>query len=129
MNRAQRIERSKSKAAPQIIDSRQPKEVPQPTLQMAPEVAHVPVRTVMMVEVRDMSPAQIQLLMQEINEVWKDNKGGPHYVLPVRGGRIGTDVVFEAEFLSVVHQVCEVKDGLIVLKEGAQECQIVRQSI
>lgn len=129
MKRAQRIERSKAKAAPKIIDSRQPKEIPQPSQQMAPEVVHIPLRTVMMVEVKDMSPAHVQLLMQEINEVWKDNKGGPHYVLPVRGGRIGTDIVFEAEFLKIVHQTCEVKDGQIVLKEGAQECQIVRQQI
>lgn len=125
----QRIASNKSKAAPQIIDSRQPKELPPATVEMAPEVMHIPVRTVIMVDVKDMSAAQVQLLIQELNEVYRESRGGPHYVLPIRHGKIGTDIVFESEFLSVVNKMCEIKDGQIVLREGAQDCHIVRQQI
>ncbi len=129
MHRAQRIDRNKPKAIPQIIDTRQPKAIPQPAVD--PAVANLPVRTVMLVEVGDMEPAKVQLLVQEASAAWRDNKGGPHYILPVRHGRIGTDVVFEEEWLAIVRQTCEFdhQQQQIVLKEGIQQCQIVRQRI
>ncbi len=130
MHRAQRIERKKASAAPQIIDTRQPKAIP-PGPPVDPAVANLPLRTVFLMEVGDMEPAKVQLLVQEVNAVWRDNKGGPHYVLPVRHGRIGSDLVFEEEWLAIVRDTCEFdhKSSQIVLKEGAQQCLVVRTSI
>lgn len=128
MHRAQRIERTRPAAAPQIIDNRHPKSVPQPE-PVDPAVANLPLRTIFLMEVGQMEPAKVQLLVQQANEMYDGARGGIHYVLPVRNGRIGSDIVFESEFLSIVEKVCEVKDGQIVLKDGATECNIVRQSI
>lgn len=119
----QRIANPKSTKAPQIIDTRQPKLDPQV------EASKVPVRTVCYVEVRDMAPAQVQLLIQEINKVYETSRGGIHYAIPIRHGKIGSDMEFEAEFLATVKKICEVKDGEIVLRDGAQECTIVREHI
>lgn len=128
MHRSQRIERKKAATVPQIVDIRQPKAVPQ-TQSVDPAVANLPLRTVFFMEVGDMETAKIQLLVQEVNAAYRDNKGGPHYVLAVRHGRIGSDLVFEKEFLDIVNEICEVKDGQIVLRDGAQDAVIVRQSI
>jgi hypothetical protein len=125
--RAQRIERNNSTKAPQIIDERQPT-IPEPP-KVDPAVAHIPVRTVFLMEVGDMAPEQIQYLVQEINKVYSESKGGVHYVLPVRHGKIGSDLLFEVEWERVVQDTCEIRDGQIKLKEGAQDCQIVRQNI
>lgn len=128
MHRAQRIERTRPIAAPQIIDNRQPKSIPQPE-PVDPAVAHLPLRTVLLMEVGDMEPAKVQLLIQQANEMYEGYRGGIHYVLPVRNGRIRSDIVFESEWEKVVRDTCEVKDGQIVLKDGATECNVVRQSI
>lgn len=128
MHRAQRIERKKQQAAPQIIDTRQPKPLPE-MAPVDPAVANLPLRTVFFMEVGDMEPARIQLLIQEAGKVYDAMRGGIHYVLPVRHGRIGSDLVFEAEWERVVRETCEVRDGKIVLKDGAAACNIVRQSI
>ncbi len=119
----QRIARPSSQKAPEIIDQRQPK---LPDLQASSDV---PLRTVFMMEVGDMEAARVQLLVQQISEVYAESKGGIHYVIPVRKGKIGSDIFFEEEFRKVVEQTCEVKDGKIVLKDGAKECKIVRESI
>ena len=128
MHRAQRIERQKRQAAPQIIDTRQPKPLPE-TAPVDPAVANLPLRTVFFMEVGDMEPARIQLLIQEAGKVYDAMRGGIHYVLPVRHGRIGSDLVFEAEWERIGQEVFEIRDGQIRLKEGAQACNIVRQSI
>jgi hypothetical protein len=125
--RQQRIDRHKPQTAPQIIDDRQPKIPPPPTVD--PAVADLPLRTVLYVEVGDMEPAKIQLLVQSINEMYEGAKGGLHYVVPIRGGKIGSDVMFEAEFLRVVRELCEIKDNQIILKDGAQECNITRYQV
>lgn len=128
MHRAQRIERKKASTAPQIIDTRQPKAVP-PAPPVDPAVANLPLRTVFLMEVGDMEPAKVQLLVQEANKMYEGVRGGIHYVLPVRHGKLRSDIVFEQEWLEVVRKTCEVKDGQIVLKDGATECHIVRQNI
>lgn len=127
MHRAQRIERNKATATPTIIDNRQPKALPTPEID--PAVAHLPLRTVFLMEVGDMETSKVQLLVQEANKMYEGTRGGIHYVLPVRHGKLRSDIYFEAEFLSVVRKICEVKDGEIVLQDGATECHIVRQNI
>ncbi len=123
----QRIERSKPAKAPQIIDNRQPT-VPDPP-QIDPAIANLPLRTIMYLEVYNMDHKQVQLLIQHTNEMYKDAKGGIHYVIPVRHGCLGPDIIFEEEFLKVVNQTCEIKDGQIKLKDGAKECRIVREKV
>lgn len=111
-----------------ILDNRTPKIPPQ--TEYDPQYANMPVRTINYVEVGSMSPGQIQFMMQELNKTYDSAKGGLHYFIPVRQGKIGTDIVFEQEWLEVVKQTCEVNEnGEIVLKDGAKEVHIVRQSI
>ncbi len=125
--KVQRIARNKPAIAPQIIDERQPNIPPPP--QIDPAIANLPLRTVLMVEVADMDSTHVQLLVQEINKVYEGARGGIHYVIPIRHGCIGSDILFESEFLNVVRNMCEVKDGEIVLKDGATDCHIIRQTI
>jgi hypothetical protein len=125
--RQQRIERHKPQTAPQIIDERQPK-VPEPP-QVDPAYANLPLRTVLLVEVGAMEPPAIQLLIQEINRVYTGAKGGIHYIIPIRDGKIGSDIVFESEWERIVQETCEIHDGKIRLKDGAQNCIIQRQVI
>lgn len=123
----QRIDRAKPAKAPEIIDTRQPN-VPEPPT-VDPAVANLPLRTVFYMEVGDMEQKQIQLLIQHVNELYSGSKGGIHYVIPIRHGKVGSDIMFEQEFLRVVKEMCEIKDGEIVLKDGAQEATILRHTI
>jgi len=127
MARSQKISRSKPKNTTTIIDERSPQLLN--TQYSNPEVANAPVRTINFVEVGDMEGKQLQLILQRLNATHDTAKGGIHYFLPVRNGKIGSDLVFEEEFLSVVDQTCEVIDGQIQLKGGAKEVQIIRKKI
>ncbi len=127
MPNVQRMERIRKSKAPQIIDNRSPKPLDLPPVDQA--TANLPLRTVFFMEVGAMEPAKVQLLIQQANEMYEGAKGGIHYVLPVRDGKIRSDIVFEGEWLAIVKETCEIKDGQIVLKDGASECQIVRNSI
>lgn len=112
----------------QVIDSR--KSTKPQSLALDPTYANKPVRTVVFVEVHDMAPPQVQLMVQKINEIYKDARGGIHYVVPVREGKLGSDPLFEQEFLDVVNKMCEVtSDGVIALKDGAKEVAIIRESV
>lgn len=120
----QHVQKKIAKAAPQIVDQRK-REIPE----IVPSTTNVPVRAVLYVEVGDMEPLRVQLLVQEINKQYVGARGGVHYVIPIRNGKIGSDIVFEQEFLDVVNKICEVQDGKIVLKDGATEVQIVREVV
>ena len=112
----------------QVIDSRKSRVKPQ-SLALDPTYANKPVRTVVFVEVHQMTAPQVQLMVQKINEVYKDARGGIHYVIPVREGKLGSDIMFEEEFLKVVNDTCTIEDGKIVLKDGAKEVAIIRESV
>lgn len=127
MAKSQKISRSKPKNTTTIIDERSPQLLN--TQYSNPEVANSPVRTINFVEVGDMEGKQLQLILQRLNATHDTAKGGIHYFLPVRNGKIGSDLIFEEEFLSVVNQTCEVIDGQIQLKGGAKEVQIIRKQI
>jgi len=88
-----------------------------------------PVRAVLYVEVSDMPTEQVTLLLAALNDQYKNAKGGVHYIMPVRDGKIGPDITFEEEFLKIVEETCEIANGKIVLKNGAQETQIVRKQV
>ena len=94
-----------------------------------PKYANAPVRTVLYVEVGGMAADQVSLLSAAIADQYENAKGGIHYIMPVRNGKLGPDVVFEEEFLKIVNKTCEIKDNVIVLKGDARKVQIVRQKL
>lgn len=123
--RQQRIVNNKPKAKPVIVNEKQMAAL----AKEQPVGSDLPVRTVYYVELKDMDAQRYSMLLDEINRGAAKLKGGTHYIIPVRNGRIGTDIEFEAEFLKTVHNMCEVKDGQIVLKNGAQDVRIIRESV
>ena len=128
MVKQQKIKREQKKpTGPKVIDERTPRAPA--TIQIDPKYANAPVRAVNFVEVRDMDPRQVQLMIQELGEIHNSAEGGIHYFIPIRNGKIGSDVVFEEEWLKVVKDTCEVKDGEIVLKGGAKEMLVIREKI
>lgn len=120
----QHINKKSAKATAQVIDNR--KVIP---VEPTPVANNGLVRTVFYVEVGDMEPLRVQLLIQEINRTYVNARGGAHYVVPVRRGKLGSEVMFEQEFLSVVYKMCEIRDGQIVLKGDAANVQVIRESI
>lgn len=112
----QRIEKKPVQKQPVVIDTRQPR-------------ADLAVRTVMYVEVGNMGEDQLRELRQRFAQSYTGPVHGPHYFVPVRHGKIRTDLQFESEFLEVVKQVCEVKDGNIVLKGGANAVTVSRINV
>jgi hypothetical protein len=127
--KAQKIKRDKTKpSGPTVVDQRTPRAPA--TIQIDPKYANAPVRCVNFVEVKDMDPKQVQLMIQELGAIHDSARGGIHYFIPVRFGKIGSDVVFEEEWLRVVRETCEVnEDGEIVLKGGAKEMLVIREKI
>lgn len=136
MAKSQKIERNKPKKAPIVVDERPP---PEPTLPPGydPAKANAPIRTVNFVEVGDMVGKQLQLILQRLNKTHDTVKGGIHYFLPIRHGKIGSDIVFEEEFERIGRELFEVVDdeGNIIeganirLKGGAKETVIIRQKL
>lgn len=129
MAKSQKIERKKPKQGPIIYDERPTPEPQIPQTQVNPATANAPVRTINFVEVGDMVGKQLQLILQRLNQTHDTAQGGIHYFLPVRHGKIGSDILFEEEWLRVVKETCEVQDGEIVLKGGAKEVVVIRQRI
>ena len=129
MAKSQHIDNRRKKPGPIIIDERPvPASVMPPGFD--PAKANAPIRTINFVEVGDMVGPQLQLILQRLNATHDTAKGGIHYFLPVRHGKIGSDIVFEEEFEKIVREICEVNDdGEIVLKGGAKEVMIIRQQI
>jgi len=129
--RQQKIDRKKSKKQVQIVNQREAEldtsniEIPN----IDPKYANQPVRAIYFTNVDGMDAIQIRLMLQELNRMFDGAKGGVHYMIPVQNGKIGQDIVFEEEWLSVVNKTCEVKNGEIVLKDGAKDVHVIRQNI
>jgi len=119
--------KKKSQNGPTIVDNRTPK-VPALSSEQD-ESGGPPVRAVFFIEVGGMGGPQLALLMQRANEEYSQMSGGNHYAIPVRNGKIGTDVVFEQEWLDKVRETCTIVDGQIVLRDGAREVQVVRTMV
>lgn len=128
MKQQKRI-KSSHKPKPTLIDERSRAPEVNQDIQIDPKIANQPLRTVLFVEVGDMSPSHIKVLIDEINKNYSKAKGGIHYIIPIRNGKIGTDIMFEKEWLEVVHKTCTIQDGEIVLKDGIKECTIIRQHV
>jgi hypothetical protein len=128
MVKQQKIERKPKKSGPTVISEKTPSAPSAITLD--PKYANAPVRAVNFVEVGDMDPAHVQLMLNELGQMHDSARGGIHYFLPVRHGKIGSDIVFEGEWEKIVQATCEVNEkGEIVLKDGAKEILVVREKV
>jgi hypothetical protein len=130
--RSQKITKETPKKQTVVISDKKPKVKPPPKVKEG-----VTLRTIHFVEVGDLAPQNIQLFVQELNATYNPAEHGIHFVVPVRYGKIGDDIVFEDEFLSVTDKICEVVDengntlhnAKIQLKGGAKEIQVIRQKV
>lgn len=117
----QKIIRAENKVT-NVVDERTPK-IPESPINA------LPVRAVVYVEVKDMAQNQIRDLVTKVSQAYSTARGGVHYVIPVRHGKITSDILFEVEILDIVNKICEVQDGKIVLKDGATDVSIIRESV
>lgn len=123
--RPQKLERRAPKTGPIVQDNRK-REIPKPDL----SAANQPVRTIHLVEVGDMTTPQVQVMMNKLAGEHSVNTDGINFVLPVRHGKINSDVYFEQEWEALVRKLCEVReDGVIYLKGGAKETLVIRQNV
>jgi hypothetical protein len=120
----QKINRQKAKSSI-IYDRIDENEGGEPT----PPKDDVAVRAVVFVEVKDMSSSQVGQLLAQINQSYKNARGGIHYIIPIRHGRISTDILFENEILDFVNKLCEVKDGAIALRDGYTQINVIRETV
>lgn len=124
MPHSQPIKREKQKKTTRVINQKEPdlKDLPK-----IPAGVNKPVRAVHYVEFGDAPAKKVQFFVQELNKVYQGTPGGQHFVVPVRHGRVTTEVDFEGEFLKVVNELCEVDDnGQIVMKNGSDEVLVLR---
>lgn len=93
-------------------------------LQMGSQSA-VPVRTLIFMEVGNITPDEVRAA---VSNVTARHQGALHptFVLPVRDGKLTGDVLFESEILDLVNKLCEVKGGVICLRDGAREVDVLR---
>lgn len=120
--KSQQIPKESVKKTVVVLSNKTPK-LPKPPV----VPSGVTLRTIHFIEVGDLAPGNIQLMVQELNATYNPAEQGIHFVIPIRHGKIGTDIVFEAEFLKIVLETCEVnEDGEIVLKGGARDVQVIR---
>lgn len=118
--KTQKVNKHPQKKQPTIIDNRTPPE-------NRPDVA---IRTVVYVEVGNAETQRVKQLVEYVSEMYKGNRGGIHYILPIRHGKIGADIFFEQEWLKVIKSICVVDDtGNIVLKDGAKDIRVSRETI
>ncbi len=94
-----------------------------------PAPKNIPVRTILYMEVGNSPSADVARLVKMINENYKNNEAGVHYVLPVRFGKITSDIYFENEWLVAIRDLLEIKDGQIVLKDGATDVKVTRETV
>lgn len=125
MVKQQKIERKRQPKPATIIHEGEPK-----PLKIDPQYANAPVRAIYFVEVGGMDNRQVQMLLQELNAIYKSAAGGVHYVIPIRHGKITSDILFEKEFLDVVNKLCEATNGgEIVMKDGAKDVCVIREKV
>lgn len=89
---------------------------------------NVPIRTVICAEVGDMPSGDVNKVMGALKKGMSNNEH-PHYFVPVRHGKMTSDVRFEEEILKMINQLCEIKEDKIVLKGGARKVEIIRKRV
>jgi hypothetical protein len=126
-------------AVPPAVKDEEPKLADVP--QVSPEVLarskevddmSVPIRTVMYVEVGNLPPNEVRDIVASLTATL--HPGHPHFVVPLRNGKMNTDLDFEAEVLEFVRSICEITDdggsgAKIVLKDGCCDVNVIRVRI
>lgn len=85
------------------------------------------IRVVVYLETAGMDNARIYHFIKTLNESYKDCKG-THYVVPVKNGKMLTDLQFEQEFLQTIRNLCTVDNsGQIIFKETYGEVTVIRE--
>ena len=77
----------------------------------------------------ELDTAQIAMLANQYAASYEGSVFGPHYVIPVRGGRLTSEIEIEGQFLETVRAICEVVNGEIVLKDGSHDVQVIRTHV
>lgn len=102
-----------------------------PVLTRSAEVDNmsVPIRTVMYVETGNLPSNEVRDIVASLMGTL--HPGHPHFVVPLRNGKMHTDLDFEKEFLDFVNSVCEITDdggsgAKIVLKGGCHDVDVIR---
>jgi hypothetical protein len=89
----------------------------------------VPIRTVMYVETGNLPPNEVRDVVTSLTQTL--HPGHPHFIVPLRNGKMTTDIDFEREVLEFVRSICEIEsDGgsgaRIVLKGGCHDVDVIR---
>ncbi|MCK9557048.1 MAG: hypothetical protein M0R50_03275 [Candidatus Cloacimonetes bacterium] len=84
----------------------------------------IPIRTVMYVETGNLPPNEVRDIVASLTQ--NLHLGHPHFVVPMRNGKMNTDLDFEKGVLEFVQSICEIKDGEIALKGGCHDVDIIR---
>ena len=77
---------------------------------------NIPVRTLIMIEIGNMSRNDVRNAMATIAEQYTGNH--TTFILPTRDGKLTTDVMFEQEIVDYINTFCEVREGKIALRGG-----------
>ncbi len=88
----------------------------------------IPVRTVIFMEVGDTPPDVVQAACAKVAQIHGESMH-PTFIIPVRHKRLAGDVIFENEILEMVNKICEIKDGTIVLRDNAQDVDVLRSHL
>jgi hypothetical protein len=83
----------------------------------------------MYVEVGNLPPNEVRDITASLTQSL--HPGHPHFVVPLRNGKMNTDLDFEAEVLAFVNSICEITDdggsgARIVLKGGCHSVDVIR---
>jgi hypothetical protein len=89
------------------------------------DVSTVPVRTIIAIEVGDLPANQVQNAVLQISQIYATGNH-PTYILPVRNGKLTSDIIFEAGIEEMVRTLCEVVNGEIKLRSGWREVDVMR---
>ena len=123
--------RNKSKKPPHrrlpVVDDQRPKSkiLPRSCERGNP---NIPIRTVMYLEIQDMPATDAQRVAAMMLKQLEIEH--PHYVVPIRYGKLTTEFEFEGEVLQTARKLCKVNEkGEIVLKDGAKEVDVIRKKI
>jgi len=88
----------------------------------------IPIRTVLYLEVQDLPARDVYQVAAGLLKSFPNEH--PHYVVPIRFGKLTTEFEFEGEFLKTINKLCKVdEDGKIVFRDSAKKVDVIRKKI
>lgn len=131
--KVQRIEKPKDKKKPLVVDERRENLIdslsPQKFDNEILKTINAPIRTAIYVEIGDSNQQQVRELLTALNQAYEGNEGGIHYIVPMRHGKLNTEIEFEQEFLETIRKICTINNGQIEFKDGYKETIVIREKI